>query len=689
MTPSRPKAVLAALVALLAGCATDERDRFLCEGPERTCTERDSDGNLYVCWDDHCWPRAELPDAGDDAGHDGGDGGDDGGVDAGPDLVELLDVGPSYAMVDLGPRCRRSGALVLCVENPASAGEQLTAIDGLAGNDVWVVGQGNLILQWNGATWRRTEPSDGLQGALSDVDVTDAGIHVSGKQRRLSVWDAGNGGDGGWEWLSTGVNAAGDITSISLQGSTLFMAGDYSEVAVLDTTTGATATNNGSEALEPIYRLWADSPSSAWAITDGGIGRVRKDGGGVEVAWTAYSEDFVAIDGTAPDHAYAVGPAGAFFERGSTTWTNKNPIVNAPDFNAVWASATGGWATASDTQRAFDLSTFVGGVSQGVPYPAAQGQFVRALWGTPGAGELWGAGDKGLLVRRVGAGDFLRAPGSATPQLHAIAEGPGRRLFAVGDEQTVLMRRGTTWVPLLPQQAGAENDLHDLSSTADGLWVAGTGLRRLTWSADAGVATLGTASDGARVYYAIADTADAPLFAVGRGGAFARYTAANTWTPAGSPFGTVDMNAAQRSPDGTSLWIAGAGRVFEALDGGASFVDRTANLPTEVLYEDLWVQSASSVFVAGALPDGGASQVFHFDGGEWTGADVGARVTALVGRGSQVWAAAGGRVFEWTGSSWSELGQLSGFKLGAAFSSSAGVWFAGTDGVVARLDAGQ
>lgn len=676
-----------AVVTAVHGCSADPADRFLCEGEEQTCSQTDSEGNPFVCFEGHCWPRAEVPDAGDpgdgDAGPDAGDAGDAGPdpeEDAGPELVEPLDAGPDYGMVDLGPHCRAGG--LLCVENPVSGGERLNAIDGRAWNDVWVVGNANTVLQWNGAVWRRTVIPDGLQGALSDVEVMDRGIHISGDQRRLAGWD------GGWQSSEPDVQNMIELRSLSRSGDTLFVGGDHGELAAIIVTDGGTARVGGGAALEPFLEVWADSPTTAWAISDGGVARLSLTFDGLDAGWGGPNAHFRDLDGISADTVYLVGD-NALYERSGSGWSNLSVLGlgDFPNFNAVWAAPDGGaWATTRDTAELFAIT---GGLTptEAFAFPGgADGLRLRGVWGDA-TGEIWAIGDKGLIVRRFGNA-FVRVPGSATPELHALAQGPARRLFAVGEARTVLMRRGTTWIPLLPEVSGADSALFDLSSTEDGMWVAGKGLGRLTWSADAGASLAMAAGTTSSAYRAIAATAQQPLFAVGLGGAFAYYTPPATWTSPGSPFGSVDMLAAEPSRDGRSIWIAGAGKVYEANDAG--FQDRTVDLPANVRFEDVWAESPGEVFVAGTnVDDATRSELYRYSGGAWTPYDVGARVTALGGQGGKVWAAAGGRIFEWTGSGWRDLGQLSGFRFDTSFSSDAGVWFAGSDGVVVRLDAGQ
>jgi len=231
------------------------------------------------------------------------------------------------------------------------------------GETAWAVGEGGLILRWDGTWW-------GIQHTPTDRPLE-------------ALWDDGLGGawavgdrvvlrlrDGQWERADL-PRALGDAQwwAVTGAGQRVWLAGSEG-VWRLDPPGGldglpldapwqatpllgpeAQARRGGGAREESARALWAAGPEDLWVAGKDGLLR-RFEGGAGEVVQTGHDRPgatFLALSGTAPDDVWAVGLSGRIAHWDGAVWFDYLPLtrrnlvaVHALDRTHAWAAGDAG-----------------------------------------------------------------------------------------------------------------------------------------------------------------------------------------------------------------------------------------------------------------------------------------------------------------------------------------------------------
>lgn len=252
----------------------------------------------------------------------------------------------------------------------------------------------------------------------------------------------------GWDRLATG--AGGDLWWIGVApiGNAFLLSGDGGLILRYDLASHA-FTRDVTPGVERIYGTWGASPSDIWAV---GADVDRPDGGGVVwhydgAAWSAVDlsalreggiPQLFKVWGRAADDVYAVGFRGIVLHWNGRAWS----VVTTPNVN--------------DRQ----LFTVHGNAAR--------------------VGAVGGFFAEALLLEREGAGDFLLANPSNSPQLNGVFYSADEHAVAVGNGLSVATRDADGWVTVDEGSDDQGRDFHAVwVDGEDGIWAVGGDLADL------------------------------------------------------------------------------------------------------------------------------------------------------------------------------------------------------------------
>ncbi|HKP74912.1 MAG TPA: hypothetical protein VJT67_05180, partial [Longimicrobiaceae bacterium] len=420
--------------------------------------------------------------------------------------------GEAFTVGDGGAMFHWTGSAWEDVRNPAIPAHGLRAIAGLSPTDLWAVGDVT-ILHWDGRSWSvagelpRCPPVDGwcAVGDLTTVwERTPNEVWVAGTAGTVASWDGTR-----WQmydanpyWADWNAVFRTDPTHVVLAGSVKPKgpAGPEGWVTYLP---GPEVRVGG----PPVVSGWMAAPGNVWLVTDASLLNWR------EGRWNAFALDSsfhaVAISGSDPDDAWAVGANGAIAHytadpEGQGQWTRVVTAAPGRDVFHIWdssawggvaaltgnhflrraedgtwtefggiaATVEGGWTVeddliwADDTGQVADLAThFSDGLAQGAYFP------VHAVWGSSMA-DVWIAGDGGRTKHWNGSGWTHGSTGNAAA-VRALWGSGAVNVFAVGDGGTIERWNGTAWAAM---QSGTDRELLAVwGSGPNDVWAVGAG----------------------------------------------------------------------------------------------------------------------------------------------------------------------------------------------------------------------
>lgn len=430
-----------------------------------------------------------------------------------------------YEPTPLGPEGLSQPAREWTWEHPLPQGQSLTDVWGTHPRRVWAVGSGGTALQFDGASWiRRDLPTQesllGIWGSDDDdIFVVGTGgliLHFDG-----SVWTRQESG-----------------TTASLSG------------------------------------VWGSGPDDVYAVGQSGT-VLHYDGTRWEPRSFNPSLHMISVWGRGPSEVYVVAFPGRIYRFDGTAWDLVNPDTPLATARRVWGPPEGDLLAFgySRTVQRFDGTSW----SPWLTIPANHGPVtVHDLWGTS-LDDLHMVGDSGLVAHYNGEGLKLEEPTSVRfSQLLAVAGFDDGRVFAVGEQGTLLERRGGLW------RRHSRSAFDDLCP-APGEPVGDCDLPNLL---DA-VTTVG--GDAYGLYP----------------GGLLRRTASGEWTrvllPTTGPF--------------TAIWAAPDGEVFAAGDGivvrGRDTTWEARNAPITVLPHGLRGTATDNLYALGE------EELVRFDSVQW------------------------------------------------------------------------
>lgn len=654
---------------------------------------------LIACGDDDSAPQdMDEPDAArsDSGGKPGANDRDGGERDA------ASDVAPRDPGAMMQPLCSADG---FCWELPAPQGETLRAVWGAAANDVWAVGDGGVVLHFDGSVFTAAERA-------TDHDLL--AVHGSSAS---DVWAVGQGGvvlhfDGdSWTAMDLGtlIDASGgamtgDLYGVFAAGPDVVWAVGHSGVAaVIARYDGEQWT---SEALAmPVTRVlravWGSSTEKVWAVGDGGT-VLAFDG----VQWAPQrggtNAHLVSVHGLTDHDVWAVGAAGSAVHWNGTEWKAANMgLMGMGDLSCVRVDvdtvpppADAGMAMSEPPP----MMMMDAGADAGLP-PAPEGPWLawafandgrvyryngtlwsalpsgteRPLFGAArlDAGELLAVGEHGELVRF--SGDARHVLSHGVMRNHLALWGDGVQLWSVGDQ--VARRAQERWSVL---ERPSDRSLYGVWGDDSGLWAVGT------------AGTVVRIEDGTpRVVDvpAAKDTwlravwgAGSSVWLVGHGGL--------TMTNAGGGFLAIDTKVKSNLVDvwgdaEDHFWAVGDGGIVLRWDGSAWLKVPTGAMGGVVTnLRAVWGSGKDDVWVVGV-----ESTILHWDGKRFEQQSRGLTYSL-----NDVWGTAkndvyavgtSGVVLHYDGKAWTELESGTRSALESVHGDADGrIFAAGQDGVM-------
>ena len=302
-----------------------------------------------------------------------------------------------------------------------------------------------------GQTRGRLRPVlDNLPGALLSVsgtgpkDVYAVGADPQDGRGPLVLHYDGTG----WDRLDTG--ATGDLWWIGVTpiDGAFYLSGDGGLILRYNLTTHQFSRDT-TPGTERIYGTWGAGPTDVWAV--GGATESPDTGG---VIWHYDGVNWTSVD------LSAVRPAGVpqLFK----VWGRATDDVYAVGFRGIVLHWNGGAWSVVTTPNINDRQLFT-----------VHGNAARV--GTVGGFFL-----EGLLLEREGAGDFLLASPSNSPQLNGIFYSPDAQAVAVGNGLSVATRDTGGWTTVDEGNDDQGRDFHAVwVDSEDGIWAVGGDLADL------------------------------------------------------------------------------------------------------------------------------------------------------------------------------------------------------------------
>ena len=267
----------------------------------------------------------------------------------------------------------------------------LLGVWGTNTTNVWSVGDGGIILKWNGTAWSaQTSNVTSSLRAVWGVDVNN-------------VWAVGDGGVI-LKWNGTVWNAQSSGTTNALRGvwgtdaSNVWAVGDSGTILKWNGTAWGTQTSGVATAL---YGVWGSSTTSIWAV--GASGVIRFWNGSTWAAQTSNTTQTLrGVWGSSATSIWAAGTAGTILKSTGSTW---------------------GTQTSTTTQDLY------------------------SIWGAD-ASNLWASGNTGTVLRTTNGGTWVSQTSNAAGAVSSVRGTDVNDVWAVGDAGSIVSATPAAVVPL-------------------------------------------------------------------------------------------------------------------------------------------------------------------------------------------------------------------------------------------------
>lgn len=356
----------------------------------------------------------------------------------------------------------------------------VNAVDLIAPDDGWAVGDDGLILRWNGTTFTEYDnPFDLSFAPLHDVHMLGTPeVWIVGALRNIAYWN-------GSEWTVTSAPPApGDPKTIHMNAS------DDGWIISVDPSIGSWNYlwrwdgNEWSVAndLLPAERLslldiHMVDETTGWIAGSRGL-LLSWDG----TNWAAVDQPlpnwplqtiFYAVDALGPTAVWATGQTA--YQASIVRWNGRRWLAESISFNGILrdlviVSGGEGWAVG---QSGFVFHRSGGPTWDQVDTPTNQADLHGV---TAVDGQVWVVGrntslpTSGLIWRWDGA-DWHSLEANTERTLRDISMLSSSEGWAVGDHSTILRWDGEAWLSVTNPLTGTLNAVYALS--ADDIWVAG------------------------------------------------------------------------------------------------------------------------------------------------------------------------------------------------------------------------
>ncbi len=231
---------------------------------------------------------------------------------------------------------------------------------------LWAVGDGGVILLWNGTSW--TTQTSGTTKHLYGVWGTAANdVWAVGEDNTLLHYN-------GTAWSAVAAAATATMYGVYGTGTAdIWAVGDAGVIQHWDGTSWTTVR----AVVTPLRAVWVSSPVDGWAVGDSGaVYRLTRAG------WVAGSlgavTDLRAAWGTGPDDVWAGGAAASLYYWNGSTWSLYYNMGALWRVDAIWGSSpTDVWAVGDLGAWHLDAGA---GPSVRLYFPGLAGAQIGGTW---------------------------------------------------------------------------------------------------------------------------------------------------------------------------------------------------------------------------------------------------------------------------------------------------------------------
>lgn len=343
----------------------------------------------------------------------------------------------------------------------------LNEVVSLGGSSALLVGAEGTILRMDGSTF--TPEASGTTRTLYGAWVQGAESLVVGEKGTLLVKVAGVWEDQSLTGLGSGADSELRDVIAFPTGLALAVGGGGTIAERID---GVWKKVKGPTTYV-LHGLWAANADDVWAVGNAGALLHRKAG-----AWAAAeaptSESLYEVWGRSPDEVYAVGAKGVLARWDGVSWRLLRSATSVA-LRSVWGPDPGEVFAVGDgpTAMRFDgllwsAVPIADNVVDGLPQPVTGTLYDVA----GGAGEVYAAGQDGLLLKLVREGElrFEQVQLGELPTLRGLAVSADGAVLAVGREGSVTVV-DPAW-GVITEPTGSIAQLYDVVLFGDGRAVA-------------------------------------------------------------------------------------------------------------------------------------------------------------------------------------------------------------------------
>lgn len=547
--------------------------------------------------------------------------------------------------------------LVQCPNLQITASPSSNNLNGLvmlSAKDGWAVGDGGIILHYQGSSWSQipsgtTASLYGLSFGPPSTPSPNAGFTVGGSTGSAAAlfWNGV-----AWSVATSGLlSSAGRLASVFLVSSSDAWTVDADAGGIWHWS-GTPGLGGGwsrvSSAIAGLESIFMTSATDGWAVGVGGIIYHYSSGG-----WTLFSTVGNTLNSVfmlTPAEGWAVGNGGVIYHYSAGSWNGPvSPASTNNDLRSVFmTSQTEGWAVGASGTILHFLNGVWTAKAQNLS-PTNQNLNAVCFSGSTG----WAVGDSGTLVQ-VGGPLPQGIPATSLQSVFLLSERDG---WIVGcstggcnsgaGEPVVAHWDGTS--STRATVAGPAADLYSVFMTnpSDGWAVGGVGSTPLILHYTRGSWNQVPAPSTRYVLHSIFMTDSDHGWAVGDGGTILR-NSGGSWGAISSPTTNALRSVfMQGDSDG---WAVGDGGTIIRYQGSSGQWFKVPG-PTSVHLNSVCLLDSSHGWAVGA---GGT--ILHYDGNVWT--SVAGSVSkdlksVFQGTPREAWAVGdSATILHWTGISW-------------------------------------
>jgi hypothetical protein len=498
-------------------------------------------------------------------------------------------------------------------------------------SDIWAVGYGNTVLNYNGSTWSQATTG------LASADYF--GIYGFGAS---DFWAVGSNGvtdhyTGTWTRVSTGTTdsitavwglSSSNLYVVAANGAVLHYNGSTWKALTSPTTTalrciwGTDTTHilvggdngvlyryngNGSwttltsGTTEPVWAIWGTSATSIWIGARLGYMGLYN---GSTVTSTSFPDghSITSINGTGASDIWAVTNTGGNVHYNGTAWTEATQAVGADltgvvDGTTPWAVGDGG-AIISYNGSAWTLLQ-----ASGMPMTSVWASSATDVWvGSLSTVLHYNGTSWTSYAEAINSPDTVKAIwGTGPTNVYAVTSGNG----SIG----VYSSAGWTWAQTA--YSGNVNQWYAVGGTSAANAYVGGQNAYIIRTQNTGTSWANNANESGDLMGMA--SFDSLIVGVGDDGKMYYNKNNGGWNAISfGRAGNTDALAAVSASSGANVWAVGANGAVEVWTGGTNTAAPPAVLPASTQYNGVWTYSSTDTYIVGS-----AGLIEHYNGTKW------------------------------------------------------------------------